>query len=212
VSSHDRNRRSRGSSGLFSAIWQRFSSAPPEQPAVVLAAFAEPQGTLATEWEREARVLREVLLPFSHQFRLEMLLNCTTDDLHTALLYQQPAFLHFHGHGTATGIVLEDRVGGRHQVAWRALMETLGSCDTLGCVILNACDSHVHTQVGRQPFHLITTPGSVSTEAAREFTRGFYSALVARRAAPAAYRQGCHLLALKGFPESERPILTEAGR
>jgi hypothetical protein len=210
VLSHNPNRRPRGLSALFDAARRQFLGSPVERPAVVLAAFAEPYGSIATQWEHEARVLREVLLPFSRQFRLELLLNCTTDDLHIALLHVHPAFLHFHGHGTRQGIVLEDRLGERHQVAWHALMATLSACETLECVILNACDSQVHAQVGRQRFHLITTPGSVSSEAAREFTRGFYRALVAGQAAPAAYQQGCNLLALKGFPESERPILSRA--
>jgi hypothetical protein len=176
----------------------------------VLAIFAEPAGLTATAWEAEARELRRLLLPFETQFSLREMANITPEDLYQALLTVRPGMLHFQGHGTTNGLVFEDSTGDRYNVSWQALMATLASCESLNCVVLNACDSYVHSQVGAQRFHLITTPGKVSTEATRAFTQGFYAALRAGRSVPVAYRDGCNLLGLKGIAKNEWPALTEA--
>jgi CHAT domain len=156
------------------------------------------------------RALRGLLLPFESQFSLRELSNITPEELFQALLTIRPGILHFQGHGTTDGLIFEDTQGGRYRVTWQALMGTLASCESLTCVVLNACDSHVHAQVGAQRFHLITTPGSVSSEATRAFTQGFYAALRAGRSVPLAHRDGCNLLDLKGIARAEWPQLTAA--
>jgi hypothetical protein len=107
-------------------------------------------------------------------------------------------------------LVFEDSTGDRYNVSWQALMATLAACESLNCVVLNACNSYVHSQVGAQRFHLITTPGKVSTESTKAFTQGFYVALRAGRSVPLAYRDSCNLLGLKGVAKNEWPTLTEA--
>jgi CHAT domain len=180
------------------------------QAETILAIFAEPRGMTATEWERETRELRTLLTPFSQRYRFQPVSHCTVEELYTSLNNFNPTMFHFQGHGTPDGIVLEDRLGDSEPVTWKALMSTLESCDTLTCVVLNACDSRVHAQVGPQRFHLITTPGIVTTEATRIFTQGFYGALLAGQSVPKAFRGGRNLLALKRIAENEWPILTEA--
>lgn len=199
----------RGSSAAPSAPGQPYTqpASPGAQP--VLAIFAEPAKLGTTEREAEARMLRSLLLPFEAQFSLRELANITPEELYQALLTVRPGILHFQGHGTTDGLVFEDTQGDRYDVPWQALMATLESCETLTCVVLNACDSHVHAQVGPQHFHLITTPGKVSSESTRAFTQGFYAALRAGRSVPLAHRDGCNLLGLKGIARGEWPTLTE---
>ncbi len=177
---------------------------------VILAAFAQPKGLTATDWEGEEQALRQVLLPLQHVFSLDIISKCTPEELFTTLLYRRPSIVHFQGHGSTVGIILEDRLGDRHNIGWQALIGTLASIESLTCVVLNACESSVHTQLGAQHFHLITTPGNASSEVTRAFTSGFYTALGAGRAIPIAYRDGCNLLALKGISTDQRPMLTEA--
>jgi hypothetical protein len=179
------------------------------QPQQVLAIFAEPRGLRPTDWQSEARVLRDVLLPFEQQYALREYSNSTPDYLYQVLLSIQPSILHFQGHGTREGLAFEDMLHDVHIVGWQELMNTLTACETLTCVVLNACDSHVHAQVGPQRFHLITTPGAVSIETTHAFTQGFYAALRAGRSIPLAYRDGCNLLGMKGIARDEWPVLTE---
>lgn len=186
-------------------------NAPDGSPkqVTILAAFAQPRGLDATEWEREVRELRTMLIQSARNYRIEIMPRCTPEELHRSLLHIRPNMLHFQGHGTSEGLVFEDSSGDSHRVRWKAMMRTLLSAETLECVILNACESHVHAQVGPQRFHLITTPGSVSTETTRAFTSGFYDALIAGLSIPQAYHSACNLLDLKGLPEEEWPVLTE---
>jgi CHAT domain len=199
----------RGSAAAPSAPGQQRAqpASPGAQP--VLAIFAEPAGLGTTEREAEARVLRNLLLPFEAQFSLRELANITPEELFQALLTVRPGILHFQGHGTTDGLVFEDSQGDGYNVTWQALMDTLAACETLTCVVLNACDSYVHAQVGSQHFHLITTPGKVSTESTRAFTQGFYVALRAGRSVPQAHREACNLLGMKGIARGEWPTLTE---
>jgi hypothetical protein len=186
------------------------SPEPAQQVATILVAFAQPQGLPATQWEQEARELRSILTPFAQSYRLLERSNLTPEDLYEALLNLHPTMLHFQGHGTSDGLVFSDSQGDAVRVSWKAVMRTLSTSETLTCAILNACESSVHAQVGPQRFHLITMRGAVSTEIARVFTSGFYKALVAGRAIPQAFNSACNLLALRGFPEDEWPMLTRA--
>jgi hypothetical protein len=203
-------------SGTFSGPVNIQNTPAPNSPATndpaietILAIFAEPRGLPGTEWEREVRELR-ALLTSSKRYRLQELPKCTPLELYRALLHIQPAKFHFQGHGTSEGIVLEDNSGETHKVTWRALLNTLTSCETLNCVVLNACNSQVHSQLGQQSFHLITTPDNVSTEATRTFTQGFYEALIAGKSVPSAFAHSRNLLGLQGISEQEWPTLTEA--
>jgi hypothetical protein len=176
----------------------------------VLAIFAEPNDRAETHWLREAQVLRGILLPFEQRFPLREIAGCTPDELHIALLTVRPGILHFQGHGTREGLAFADMLNSTETIDWQAMMSTLQSCDTLTCVVLNACESHVHAQVGPQRFHLITTPGGVGAEATRIFTQGFYAALVAGRSVEQAYGDGCNLLHIKRVNRREWPTLTRS--
>jgi hypothetical protein len=179
-------------------------------PIIILAVFAEPHQTTPTAWEQEAEVLRAALSPYPYQYRLEIVHRCTPEELHRSLLRLRPRILHVQGHGTREGLLFVDRLGDQHVVSWPALVQTLADAPWLQSVVLNACDSYVHTQIGPQHFDLITTDGALSTEVSQAFTAGFYEALTARIGIAGSYSAGCNRVRLSGMAAVAMPTLTPA--
>ena len=176
----------------------------------ILAAFAQPRGTSATLWEQESRALRQAIAPFARKLRLDLLHGCTPDELHGSLLRLEPNIVHIQAHGNQHGLALQDGHGDLHQVSWVALGETLRATPGLQCVILNACSSQAAETLGATPFTLITTPGTVISEATLTFTFGFYDALAAGNSIVECYSAGCQRMRLQGYGTHELPHMTAA--
>jgi hypothetical protein len=179
-----------------------FSKAPLQ---TILAAFANPTGSSNTNWEREAKALRTALAPHPERFRIELLHDCSVDELHQALLRHRPDILHIQSHGTSVGIQLQDQIGDPHIIGWRELMQTLANAPSLRCVVLNACESAVHRQVGPTHFDLITTPGTITTEVTQLYTAAFYEAYAAGISIAECHRAGCDRVGLHGLTKEQLP-------
>jgi hypothetical protein len=180
--------------------------------APVLAIFPEPISQQRTEWLRETRELRNIFWSASNQrYRLNEITHCTPTELNRALIYLKPTILHLHGHGhTTQGILMESLDGDTDFVTWEALNTTLSVSDSLECVVLNVGSAFVLSQYGSQHYHMITARENISTDATREFSRGFYTSLVSGRDFKRAYQDGISQLALTSISRSEWPIFTEA--
>ncbi len=174
-------------------------------PMTILAVFANPPGSGTTHWEDESKALRAALAPHPDRFRIELLHDCTVDELHQALLRHRPAVLHIQSHGTRSGIQVQTSHNDPHTIGWRALMQTLGNVSSLRCVVLNACESGVHQDIGPTHFDLITTPGLISTEVTRFYTSAFYDTLAARRSIAECHSAGCNRVDLYGITAEHRP-------
>lgn len=166
----------------------------------VLVVFANPRGTSPLRLGTEDRVIRESikLSRYRDNISLKTCPASTIHDLRRALLEDEFQIVHISGHGTDTGLVLEDELGGQYVVPQQALADLFQSYSPpLKCVILNACFSLSQGQLTSLgvPF-TVAMEGSISDNAAIEFSRGFYDAIGAGRDIDFAYEEGCRTVKL----------------
>lgn len=80
--------------------------------------------------------------PFGDRIAIESVFAAKPNDLRLALLNHTPHILHFSGHGTDSGIVLENDSGTSYVFEFQQLSQLLSAFhDNLHMVVLNACNS-----------------------------------------------------------------------
>jgi CHAT domain len=169
----------------------------------VLIVFANPRGTSALRLGEEDRAITESVRRSRHRDDIE-LTKChaaTVHDLSRALLDEAFRIVHISGHGTHSGLVLEESDGSRFVVPQAALAKTFSAYASpnghLDCVILNACYSvSTGTLASLGVPYTIAMEGPISDRAAVEFSRGFYDAIGAGKDIPFAYEEGCRRVEL----------------
>jgi len=166
----------------------------------VLVVFANPRGTDPLRLGTEDRVIRESIKLSRHRENISLTIHhaTTVHDLRRALLDEEFQIIHISGHGTGTGLVLEDELSGKYVVPQQALAELFGAYSPpIECVILNACYSISQGQLTSLgiPF-TVAMEGPISDNAAIEFSRGFYDAVGAGRKIDFAYEEGCRTVKL----------------
>lgn len=170
----------------------------------VLVAFANPRGTSQLNLGKEDKVIKEAIKLSRDRDNIDLdICHATTiHDLRRALLDKDYQIVHISGHGTGSGLVLEDETGGKYVVPQQALAEVFEAYSfpnngKLECVILNACYSI--NQGGLislgVPF-TVGMEGAISDSAAIEFSRGFYDAIGAQKTFDFAYGEGCRTVKL----------------
>jgi|GEM_PF-2680312 len=129
--------------------------------------------------------------------------------LRRALLDHQPELIHFSGHGSEEGIVLEDDSGATHRVGAEALADLFSHfADHLHCVVLNACNSQPQAEaISRVIPYAIGMRDKITDEAAIEFAVGFYDAVGAGRTIDEAFAIGCSAIRAFGLPDHSVPVL-----
>ena len=160
----------------------------------VLLVFANPNFTTPLQLGREARAIREAIKLSRYRDNIELIVReaATIHDVRRALLEEEPRIVHFSGHGSNQGLMLEDESGTAYIVPQEALAELLKAYSPpLQCVILNACYSTSQGQLVSLgvPF-TIAMDGPISDKAAIEFARGFYDAIGASKQIDRAYKEG----------------------
>ena len=177
----------------------------------ILAIFANPKGTDHLRLSAEDRVMRECirLSKGRDNLHLDIRHAATIHDVRRALLNEDYRIVHFSGHGTGAGLVLEDELGQVHLIPQEALAEFLSAYSPpIECAILNACYSDVQGQMISQGVpYTIAMGTAISDEGAIEFTRGFYDALGAGRSIEFAYEEGCRTIKLMNLPDGDTPVL-----
>lgn len=166
----------------------------------VLIVFANPRGTSPLQLGTEDRAIRESikLSRYRDNISLQTCHASTIHDLRRALLDHEYQIIHISGHGTDTGLMLEDELGGNSVVPQQALADLFQVYSPpLKCVILNACYSLSQGQLTSLgvPF-TVAMEGPISDNAAIEFSRGFYDAIGAGRDIEFAYEEGCRTASL----------------
>jgi len=164
----------------------------------VLVIFANPRGTDQLNLGREDKVINEAirLSRYRDNFDIDIRHAATVHDLRRAMLDKDYKIVHISGHGTGSGLVLEDDTGGKYVVPQRGLANLFGAYSPpfgkLECVILNACFSIAQGELTslETPF-TIAMEGAISDSAAIEFSRGFYDAIGANKDIDFAYAEGC---------------------
>lgn len=177
----------------------------------VLAIFANPKGSDLLRLSAEDRVINECLArsKYRENVTLHVRHAATIHDVRRALLDEDYRIVHFSGHGTGKGLVLENELGELQLIPQEALAELLSAySSSIECVILNACYSDIQGKlVSLGVPYSIAMNGPISDESAIEFTRGFYDAIGAGKDIEFAYQEGCRTIKLTGLPDGSIPII-----
>lgn len=182
------------------------------QPAAVLYLSAQPAGTTALRVDREAREIEDQirLARYRDAFSFRSAWAVSRLALLRELTQEDPAVIHFGGHGSEAGIILEGTDGQPEPVSAHALSEALrSSAPNARLVVLNAC--HGHDLVEALATHVpctIAMAADVTDRAAIRYAAALYGALAYGKSIAQAHAQGVAALDLDGSRDVALPVLT----
>lgn len=135
----------------------------------------------------------------------------TIDSLMVAMLETRPTIVHFAGHGSPEGIVVEDGGGSGQLVSTDALAQLFGRfVGSLACVVLSSCYSeHQARAIHSKIPYVIGIKGRIPDYAAIAFSTGFYQAIGARQDIPAAFNLGIDRIRLEGAVGADALLLLQ---
>lgn len=176
---------------------------------VILFLAAHPEGTTRVALDEEcAATERELrMTPGCDDLEFRARWAVTVDDVMRALNELRPAIVHFSGHGNAAGIVLQDPDRNAHPVTGDVLAGMITATSaSVRVAVLNACFTDGHAQrLGERIGCAIGMSGTISDEAARQYSIAFYRALGYRCSVYAAFRQAQETLLGLGLDKQAAP-------
>jgi len=181
----------------------------------ILIVFANPRGTSALRLGEEDRTIQECIRRSKNRDNLTLTIHhaATIDDVRRALLDDEYEIVHFSGHGTGTGLALEDKAGQLFIPPQQALADLLAEFSPpIKCLLLNACYSMSQgefTSLGVP--YTIAMEGPVSDDAAILFAAAFYDSIGAGKDPEFSFRQGIYALRLASHPDALVPHLLKKG-
>ena len=183
-----------------------------EEIVKILVVFANPLGTDILRLGKEDSIIHQCIKRslYRDKIHIDIQHAASIHDLRRALLEEEYRIVHFSGHGTGSGLSLENEDGDVQIILPDALASLLSAyAPPLECVILNACYSNIHSNLllSLGVPYTIATEGPLSDDAAIEFTRGFYDAVGAGKSIKFAHEEGCRAITLAGYSTSQFPIL-----
>lgn len=134
------------------------------------------------------------------------------NDLQQALLDNNPQIVHFSGHGSENGVILEDDDGNAQPISTAALANLFRLFkESVQCVVLNACYSEAQaTAIGQHIPYVIGMSNAIPDEAAIRFAVGFYKAIAAGKNIEFAFEMGVNALQLDSDDATNIPILLKS--
>lgn len=188
---------------------------PPPPPASdklkILFLGANPLDSTRLRIDKELREIDTSLRMASKRDRIVLAQRwaVNTSVLQQALLEENPQIVHFSGHGTEEGIMLENSQGQSQLVSENALAKLFGLfADQIQCVVLNSCYSASQADaIARHIPFVIGMKSSMPDEAAIAFSLGFYRAIGAGRDIASAFEFGVNAIDLENLPGGELPTL-----
>ena len=171
----------------------------------VLLVFANPSDTSHLRLQAEERVIREAIQLAKARDTVELttLSAATVDDLRRKLLSEEYQIVHFSGHGAPGSLIFETSEGGIVESPLEALASLFKHYPATQCVVLNACYSLAQL-VPIAPF-TIGMEKPIDDQAAIEFARGFYDAVVVGKGFDRAMQEGLLNVKLKNL-QSNFPV------
>lgn len=160
----------------------------------ILVLASNPKGTSNVNVLREIRDLKEAIkrsLDREH-FSVESEVAVRQEDLRRYILDVKPQIIHFCGHGTSQGLVLDDENGTAKLVSNEVLVDLLKIySDRIECVLLNACYSEaLADEIAKHINYAIGMNQAVFDDAAIAFSEAFYDALGAGELIERAFEVG----------------------
>ena len=156
----------------------------------ILLIFANPGDQKNLQLEREDRAIQEAIQLSTQRdaISLTVIHAASIHELRRAMLADDFQIIHFAGHGTPDGLILEDRMGRSYVVPPQPLADLfLSHRKALRCVVMNACYSTAHARLIEGVPYVIAMDGPVGDRAGLEFARGFYDAIGAGKTFKEAY-------------------------
>ena len=154
---------------------------------------------LDLEWEVN-RIDTQLKLARERDVELKQVSAVTIDALIQAMLDEQPAVVHFSGHGTESGIILRDEAGAFRSVSGEDLAKLFELFkETLRCVVLSSCYSDVQaTAIRRHISFVVGIRSAIPDKSAIAFSTGFYTAIAAGKDVPFAFEIGKTRVRIEG--------------
>ena len=163
--------------------------------------------------DEEARTIKDKLRGAKHRDLVSFKTRWAVrpEDLQQVLLEDQPAVVHFSGHGGETSILLHSQNQDNEAVVAECALTDLIRVlkDSIRVVVLNACYSELQAKtIGQEIDFVVGMSHSIGDEAARVFAGAFYRGLVFGKSIRTAFDLGLNELRLVGLArESEVPQL-----
>jgi hypothetical protein len=134
------------------------------------------------------------------------------NDLQAALLKYEPQIVHFSGHGSDEGIIMQNAEGFAQAVSTAALANLFKVFEgTVQCVVLNSCYSEAQAQaIAQYVPYIIGSSSALPDEAATNFATAFYQGLGAGKTIEFAYELGKNALQLTDNETVAMPILHQS--
>ncbi len=178
----------------------------------ILILSANPIGTNRLRLDQEIREIQEAIRKArnSESFKIEVATAVRTRDIQDQILYNKPQIVHFCGHGAGNqGLVFEDITGIAKPVTTEALTKLFGLCASyVECVVLNACYSIVQAEgIADRIRYVVGMRLGIGDEAAIEYSRGFYTAIVSGEPYDIAHDYGRNAIQIEGLAEEMTPII-----
>ncbi len=182
----------------------------------ILFLAANPSDTGRLALDQEIRGIRERLQMSELRDRFELVSAWAVraGDLRQELLAHKPAIVHFAGHGTPEGLILEGQTGTRQRIPSSALASLFGLFTAhVQCVVLNACYSDDQAEAIAQQIPVVVgMKGPVVDRAGVLFADGLYQAIGHDRTIEDAVALGRAAYELEGITATAEPqIKTKAG-
>ncbi|MBW4512934.1 MAG: CHAT domain-containing protein [Scytonematopsis contorta HA4267-MV1] len=177
----------------------------------ILFASANPDNTTKLNLDKEAREIQQALKLSKNRddFEIVTCLATRVEDLRHALLEHQPNIVHFSGHGTETGLVLEDNNGSLQLVSELALENLFENFrGVTECVVLNACYSEIQAkEIYKHINCVIGMNQPIGDSSAINFSIGFYDAVFSGEIYNYAFNIGVASMQLSGSKEHLTPVI-----
>jgi hypothetical protein len=177
----------------------------------ILFLASNPAGSSRLRLDEEVREIEEGLrlAKYRDRFEIHKRFAVRTRDIGRALLDIEPDIVHFSGHGSKKGLMVEDESG---KVVWLQTEALAGLfqffSNRVECVFLNACHSHVQaTAINLHIDFVIGMNSAIRDSAAVQFAVGFYDALGVGRPYEQAFKFGKNAILLdKKMPGPTKPV------
>jgi formylglycine-generating enzyme required for sulfatase activity len=186
---------------------------PDKNKKTILILSANPSTTRRLRFDREISDSEESILrsKYRHQFNIQSRLAVGFREIRRAPLDHTPDIVHFIGHGTKKGLMVEGGMGAAESVSSEVISDLFELfSDHVKCVILSACYSEPQADAISQHIdYVIGIRSKIKGEAAIAFAVGFYDALGASRTVEDAFKFGRNAIQQKfpKLPEHLLPVL-----
>jgi hypothetical protein len=182
------------------------------KPARILFLAADPVDCTRLRLSEELREIQGAIISSRSRdkFHLEARMAVRPRDLTQAILEFRPQIIHISGHGEASGgLILENDSGHATFVGPELLAKALKlAAIRVECIVFNVSEStNLAQAILPLVRYAISLKSPILDRAAISFSAGFYQALGNGRSIEDAFKLGCAMIQLEGFPEDSLPEL-----